>query len=168
METQKNNKGIIVALIAVIIILSILCILFATNTISFNLKAINSNSSQTNIENNGNNTTDNQVSTNTSNENTDNLYGTYYNSDYNDEYFVLNSDNTAIIVTSTCSNGNFPPKTVAYKVTKENDKILLAIDINSNQKYEDTYTGTKVGNEYRFKPDILGCTEEETTYYSKK
>ena len=36
MENQKNNKGVIALLIVIIVILSALCILFATGTISFN------------------------------------------------------------------------------------------------------------------------------------
>ena len=41
MENQKNNKGVIALLIVIIVILSALCVLFATGTIS--LKSNNEN-----------------------------------------------------------------------------------------------------------------------------
>ena len=43
MENQKNNKGVIALLIVIIVILSTLCILFATDTISFNTNKENDN-----------------------------------------------------------------------------------------------------------------------------
>lgn len=54
MEQEKNKNGVIILLVAFIIILTILCVLFATNTISFNSNSVN-NSNQSNgeaIENN--------------------------------------------------------------------------------------------------------------------
>ena len=96
------------------------------------------------------------------------MYGTYYNSDYKDEYFKIDNDRTLVIVTSTCSEGMFPPKTVPYKVTREDGKIMLAIDINEDGTYPDTYTGTKNNGVYRFKPNSYGCTTDENTYFIKK
>ena len=117
-------------------------------------------------------TVDKSVDTNTDSgevaEDSDDLYGTYYNSDYNDVYFVLNNDNTCTVVESSCSDGVLPSKTVACTITESEDTVLLAIDVNNNNKYEEKYTGHKVGDEYHFKPDILGCVDEENTYYSKK
>ena len=43
MENQKNNKGVITLLVVIIVILSVLCILFATGTISFNTNKVNDN-----------------------------------------------------------------------------------------------------------------------------
>ena len=37
---KKNNKGIIILIGVIIIILAVLCVLFATNTITFNHKEI--------------------------------------------------------------------------------------------------------------------------------
>ena len=50
MEQEKNNKGVIVLLILIIIILAVLCVLFATGTISFksNETANNQSSENTN------------------------------------------------------------------------------------------------------------------------
>ena len=57
MENQKNNKGVIALLIVIIVILSALCILFATGTISFNSNKanddeVNENINDTNDDNN--------------------------------------------------------------------------------------------------------------------
>ena len=52
MENQKNNKGVIALLIVIIVILSTLCILFATGTISFNSNKANENDINENVNNN--------------------------------------------------------------------------------------------------------------------
>ena len=52
MENQKNNKGVIALLIVIIIILSALCILFATDTISFNSNGVNDNAANEDINTN--------------------------------------------------------------------------------------------------------------------
>ena len=98
----------------------------------------------------------------------DNIYGTYYNSEYSEIYFTLKENNTAVVQGESCGDTPIPVKTVAYKITKSSGKLLLAIDINENQQFEDTYTGEKYNDGYRFKPDSLGCTESESTYYVKK
>ena len=64
---NKNNKIIIVIMGVIIIILAILCILFATNTITFNTK-VNSNTKE-NLNNKSNNNNDNINSTNENNNN---------------------------------------------------------------------------------------------------
>jgi len=53
-ENQKNNKGVIALLIIIIVILSALCILFATGTISFNMnnKKDNTVNEDSSLENN--------------------------------------------------------------------------------------------------------------------
>lgn len=43
MENQKNNKGVIALLVVIIVILSALCILFATGTINLKSNAANNN-----------------------------------------------------------------------------------------------------------------------------
>ena len=157
-KNEEKGKNIIIGILAlIIVVLAGLCVylLFIKN----DDRVIDS---KNNIENKGNDTTsidDNIVK---------NVYGTYYNSDYSEVYFTLNSNNTAIVVASTCSNGVFPSKTVAYKIVKENDKILLSIDINNNQKYESVYTGYETNGELRFKPNSLGCADGQDTYYGKK
>ena len=49
MENQKNNKGVITLLVVIIVILSVLCILFATGTISFNTNKVNDNNTNENV-----------------------------------------------------------------------------------------------------------------------
>lgn len=46
MEQEKNNKGIIVLLIVLVVILAVLCVLFATGTISFRSDANSNESSE--------------------------------------------------------------------------------------------------------------------------
>ena len=53
MEKQNNNKGVIILLIIIIVILSTLCILLATETISFKNENIN-NQTNSNNQNNEN------------------------------------------------------------------------------------------------------------------
>lgn len=65
MKSQNNNKIIIALLIVIIIILAVLCVLFATGTISFNNNSINNN--QINI-NDVNNTID-EENNNSNNQN---------------------------------------------------------------------------------------------------
>ena len=56
MEGQRNNKGIIVLLVVIIIMLSVFCVLFATGTISFNTnETYNDNEINENNNNNGKN-----------------------------------------------------------------------------------------------------------------
>ena len=43
MEQEKNNKGIIVLLTILVVVLAVLCVLFATGTISFKSNDLNSN-----------------------------------------------------------------------------------------------------------------------------
>ena len=49
MENQKNNRGVIALLIVIIVILSVLCILFATGTIIFNTNKVNDNNTNENV-----------------------------------------------------------------------------------------------------------------------
>lgn len=46
---KKNNKGIIILMGVIIIILAVLCVLFVTDTIKFNSKVINNSNRNTSI-----------------------------------------------------------------------------------------------------------------------
>ena len=52
---------------------------------------------------------------------------------------------------------------------KKTCKYLLKTleDINEDGTYLDTYTGIKNNGVYRFKPDTMGCTTDENTYFVK-
>ena len=49
MDNQKNNKGVIALLIVISVILSALCVLFATGTISFNSNDVDNNDTNENV-----------------------------------------------------------------------------------------------------------------------
>jgi len=66
---EKNNKGIIALLVVLVIILSVLCVLFATNTISFNSNSVNNNNQFNENITENNNTTEDTTNNNTSNDN---------------------------------------------------------------------------------------------------
>ena len=70
MENQKNNKGVIALLIVIIIILSALCVLFATRTIDFKSKDASDNEIKENINDNnaGSNDDNSNVINNTKDE----------------------------------------------------------------------------------------------------
>ena len=70
MENQKNNKGVIAILIVIIVILSTLCILFATGTISLKSndvdnneinQDVNENNNKNDLENNNSNINNNDT-----------------------------------------------------------------------------------------------------------
>ena len=61
MEKQNNNKGVIMLLIVLVVFLSVLCILFATDKINFSLN----NNTNSNQNDNISNTNDDEILTNT-------------------------------------------------------------------------------------------------------
>ena len=79
MENQKNNKGVITLLIVIIVILSALCVLFATGTISFNSNKVNDNDINENI--NDNNQVDDNTNDDSNTVNMQNMVGEYNGKD---------------------------------------------------------------------------------------
>ena len=143
MEQEKNKNGVNLLLIFIIVILAVLCVLFATGTISFKTadKCVDENTStQTNNNTNDlNNTIDND------------LLGTYYLSNDNDKdeyYFTLKSDGKADIISPSCSTGPLPMKTVSYRIFEKENAVILEIDINNDGTYQEKYIGTKVLNRF--------------------
>ena len=145
---MKKSKSIIVFLTIIVIILSTLCVLFATGTISFK----------------SNNRCE------YANDNIDiEILGTYYFNEDNDDntyYFKLKSDGTADVVESSCSSGPLPLRTVSYRITSKGNAVILEIDINNDQQYSKVYIGNKVLN--RFYQTELGCIGSENSYYEKR
>lgn len=76
MENQKNNKGVIALLIVIIVILSALCILFATGMINFK---------SNNIDNNDINENTNNISNNEDNNGSNQNINDNNNAEHNDE-----------------------------------------------------------------------------------
>ena len=161
MEQEKNKNGTNLLLIFIIVILAVLCVLFATGTISFKTadKCVNENTNTqtSNNTNDLNNTIDND------------LLGTYYLSNDNDKdeyYFTLKSDGKVDIISPSCSTGPLPMKTVSYRIFEKENAVILEIDINNDGTYQEKYIGTKVLN--RFYQTTLSCIGTEDSYYGKK
>ena len=77
MENQKNNKGVIALLIVIIVILSTLCVLFATGTISFKSNDVANNETNENINDDNNvenNDENNSIINDTKEETTDKYF----------------------------------------------------------------------------------------------
>lgn len=77
MENQKNNKGVIALLIVIIVILSALCVLFATGTINFKSNNVDNNDINENINDDNNvenNDENNSIINDTKEETTDKYF----------------------------------------------------------------------------------------------
>ena len=92
MENKKNNKGVIVLLIIIITILSVLCVLLATDTINFKSKDTTNNNSNQTIENITNN------SLKFANQTT--AKATLFHSDNSKSTIDIKIDNSNIVFTS--------------------------------------------------------------------
>ena len=124
MENQKNNKGIIALLIVIIVILSALCILFATGTISFNSNKVNENdiNNSENVDNNSNNEDTNGSIQNANDVGNDNNLN---------NYIKTTSDKVRLNVTQdyneyaeiSIEQGNFVITTSKYKVEVVNNLV---------------------------------------------
>ena len=96
MENQKNYKGVISLLIVIIIILSALCVLFATGTISFKSNDVANNETNENI--NDDNNVENNISKLDSSKEW--VYDANYNLPTNKESYYGYSDHTKLISAS--------------------------------------------------------------------
>ena len=124
MEKEKNNKKVIVLLIIIIVILLVLCILFATETISFK-------SNQPNNENN-------KPSENIADNIDDNNQNTT-----NENNFKYANQTTASIIASNSGDGS--RKKIDIKIDNGNiiftseDKELVLSNVNAKYMYLHTY-----------------------------
>ncbi len=156
MEQEKNKNGVIILLAVLVVILTVLCVLFATGTISFKSNETNNNTSDNNqVTDNSNN----QVTDNSNNQEVNqnnialaSLYGTYkYDYEYTNSYgnkvhlkleLTLNSDGTAIY---SESDGYAADKTRGT-YTYENNKITytrqyhVASNVDSANSTDTEYT----------------------------
>ena len=92
MENQKNNKEVIALLIVIIVILSSLCFLFATGTVSFNSNKANDDKLNENINDNNNNTKNENINDNNNNTKNENINGD--NNNTKNENINDNNNNT--------------------------------------------------------------------------
>ena len=160
MEQEKNNKGIIILLAVLVAILTILCVLFATGTISFKSnESINNNqSSKNNISNDSNQSDENNsivdnavtdnidnqtTGTTSSDENLQSWLGEYKGTDPWD-------DNLTIKINSI-----------------NNDTINLIIEtylITSNDSYKKEVTTELINNTASF--NIQGFAESKVNEFN--
>ena len=95
MENQKNNKGVIALLIVIIVILSALCVLFATGTISLKSNNVDNNETNQNVIDDNN---ENNISKLDSSKEW--VYDANYNLPTNKESYYGYSDHTKLISAS--------------------------------------------------------------------
>ena len=191
MEQEKNKNGVNLLLIFIIIILALLCVLFATGTISLKSNEVtdgsdNQTSENTNTEDNSANLLNGNIIITQngkviSNEIPSDLVGKYINKNSSESYIQLTNGNVEV---------SEPTGGAATKVFK-NDQVKLYINyLNTNQtskqyvtvefyiendgnneKATYTYIGEKSShdNAYHFKtPDPTPAGGEQSTYpYSK-
>ena len=132
MEKKRNNKIITVILLIIIFILTALCILFATGTISFkNNKDIQENiNSNTNQENTNSNT--NQGNINSSENESNNIYERIQEAintkmEYYDEISSSGTIPTKLVHTSPCvESSEITFNGITIKLKQEKDDIMCA------------------------------------------
>ena len=159
MEQERNKKGIITFLVIVIILLIVLCFLFATKTINSKESEVNDNSSNM-LDSNIIVTKNGKA---ISNEIPSDLVGKYVNKNSNESYIKLTNDSVEV---SEPTGGNativFKDEQVKlfinYLNTDKNSNQYVTIEFyiensESNQKATYTYIGSKSSqdNEYHFK-----------------
>ena len=141
MENSKNNKGVIALLIVIIVILSALCVLFATGTISFKSNDVDNNKTNQNVTDNNNvetNDDENIVNNNQdNNENNinldnikydynDNILGKYVNKNNQEDYFILYSDGKADMSYPSGDRGTYVKKEkINYGITYNESIVIL-------------------------------------------
>lgn len=119
MEKQNNNKVVITLLIVIIIILAILCVLFATETISFNSNKENDNDINENVNDQNNNEDNNEVTFTADEEKGLELY----------KYFV--------------GNGTGPFKWENNEVVNY-DEVILKMTDSYKKSFENNYYGFSI------------------------
>ncbi len=176
MEREKNKNGVSILLRLIIIVLAILCVLFAIGTIKLNSKeTVDENNNQTSENSNVNNTSTDLLNSNIivtqngkviSNEIPSDLAGKYVNKNSSESYIQLN--NGSIEVSEPTGGGtvrvfkNDQVKLyINYLNSDEDSKQYVTVEFyvennGYNQKATYTYIGEKSShdNEYHFKtPD---------------
>ena len=192
MENQKNNKGVVAVLIVIIVLLSALCILFATGTINFKSNDIiedgnNQQNENVNVDNNEQDLLNSNIIVTQngkviSNEIPSDLVGKYINKNSNDSYIQLTNGNVEVSEpTGGGATRVFKNEQVKlyinYLNTNENSEQYVTVEFyiennGYNQKTTYTYIGEKSShdNEYHFKtpnPTPVGGEGNNDYPYSK-
>ena len=137
MEKQKNNKVVITLLVAIIVILSVLCILFATGTISLNTNKENDNNTNENITDNGqNNQEENNNDTNSEDSNLNDIRKSIENIVEEELYVLWNKKGIGEISTQ--------------------ERLQLALE---------RYARDNNLNILNYQPETVSASELENSYY---
>lgn len=190
MEQEKNKNGVIIFLVALVVILAVLCVLFATGTISLKANEVTNRSNNQPKENanTGDNSTDslnsNIIVTQNgkviSNEIPSEIAGKYINPDSKEDYFEISNDNI-MVSRSNCTDANaITIEKSQLKVyidylgtIKEYEKYITikfdAIDAKTNEVMGTyVYIGhSSFGEAYKFKTIDATCTSGEGYFYEK-
>ena len=166
MKTNSNDKNIVILAILILIVAAFLGVLVVYG---HPFSKTNKPKKEENTNNNVNKPTVQADTLLTSEEIASlNIYGTYYNKDYQDLYFSLNENNEAVLVESSCSNGALPAKVVSYKVLKTSEGIYILVLYYSQD--DDEVGAIELTYEYKIDSETSAgyfvslnstCTEEE-------
>ena len=192
MEQEKNKNGVNLLLIFIIVILAVLCVLFATGTISLKSNEVtdgsgNQTSENTNTEDNSANLLNGNIIVTQngkviSNEIPSDLVGKYTNKNSSESYIQLTNGNVEVSeptgggATRVFKNDQVKLY-INYLNTDENSKQYVTVEFyvennGYNQKATYTYIGEKSShdNAYHFKtPDTtpVGGEGQNDYPYSK-
>ena len=142
MENQKNNRGVIALLIVIIVILSALCVLLATGTISFKSDKVNDNEVNENVNDTNNEENNSKEWVNYLKSKNVVVKTSVWNSEKDECEFnsvSISSEDINKIIDKLSTNkitkyyyGNFPPTgTICsdrFTLEYENNKISLEAD----------------------------------------
>ena len=191
MEQEKNKNVSNLLFIFIIVVLAVLCVLFATGTIKLNSKeTANDSNNQISDNTNVDNTSTDLLNSNIivtqngkviSNDVPSDLSGKYVNpGSSNNDYFEITNENI-IVSRSNCSNGG--------AITIEKSQLRLYIDYLDTYREHDKYVTIKLeaidaktnevmgtyvyignssfGGSYKFKTIEPTCTSGEGYFYEK-
>ena len=158
---EKSNKGLYILLCVLIALLLIL-----SGYIIYD-KVLSKNDIDNPVENNEVDLGNRDI------EIPNDIYGTYYNNvkygnNYSGEYIILNSDGMAEVKHCSCGDTPLKPFTAKYKVSYIDNILMLLIDANGDNQYNEKYLILEENESYRFKPIIMGCCDEHDSYYVSK
>lgn len=156
MEQEKNNnKGVIVLLVVIIVILALLCILFATGTISLKSNSVDNNQNSNGITDNNNLITNNEAESILKN-----LYNDAVRHIYNEGVSYCGTYATGDNVTLSL-NGFSYTKSATFNSFAELENYLKgymteSLLASSNYNKSTTFEGTTI-NSYYEKDGSLYC-----------
>lgn len=157
MEQEKNNnKGVIVLLVVIIVILALLCILFATGTISLKSNSVDNNQNSNGITDNKNNL----ITNNEAESILKNLYNDAVRHIYNEGVSYCGTYATGDNVTLSL-NGFSYTKSATFNSFAELENYLKgymteSLLASSNYNKSTTFEGTTI-NSYYEKDGSLYC-----------